>query len=286
MDHVPILNALVIEVTLPATVFIAIAKAPAIPGTYALLPVLFIVTELCAIGLAYALGRAIRASRATQGMLMLTGAFGNTAFLGYPIMLAVMPKMFPAGVLLDEFGMMILMYVCAAVITARFGAAAGEGEPVSLLGTLGAFARSPIFLAVIGGIVAHFARGHMPAATHAATAMLMQILAYLGQATTPLVLLALGASLRPRAAASPVLFLSGALKLIACPILMWCLFRIVGLSGDLLHIGVLQASMPTGVVVSVLCSKHGLDGAKAGGAVCATTAISLITIPLMQAFLR
>lgn len=283
--HVPVMNGLVMNVTLPATIFVAIASAPAISASYAMLPVLLIVVQLAAVAISYGLGRMLRLPSATMGMILVTGAFGNTAFLGYPVILALMPRMFPAGVLLDEFGMTILMYVGTAIVALRYGAEQGENGTSPWL-ALAKFLRGVIFLSIVAGLVAHTIRGHLPGWTHPITSTALQVMSYLGQATTPLVLLSLGASLRPREAASPLVLVPSAMKLVVVPVLMWGLFFCFGLPRELVGIAVLQASMPTSVIVSVLCERHGMDGARAGGVVCASTALSILTIPVMLTLLR
>ncbi len=111
---------------------------------------------------------------------------------------------------------------------------------------------------------------------------------YLSQGTTPLILLAVGVALQPRAAlAAPgAALLPCLLKLVVCPLAMWGACRLLGFHGDLLRVGVLQAAMPTSVLASVLCAHNDMEGALAVGVVFLTTTLSFLSLPLMLSLLH
>ena len=284
--HVPILNGLVINVTLPALIFLALTRAPQLPASDARLPPALWLAEGLTLVAAYGSGRLLRLPRSAQGMLLLVGVFGNTAFLGYPITLSLMPQEFPATVLLDEFGCVIVLYLLSALIGGAFGSGGGDRREALLR-----FARSPLFLAVMAGLAARLvpwpSAVHANPGIHALGGILIQCLSYLSLGTTPLILLALGVALQPRAAlAAPrAALLPCALKLILCPLLMWTVCRVFGLHGGALRVGVLQAAMPTSVLASVLCAQYDLEGSLAVGVVFLTTALSLLTLPLVLSLL-
>ena len=285
--HVPILNGLVVNVTLPALIFLALVRAPALPASAARLPVAFWLAESVTMAVAYGLGRLLRLPRAGRGMLLLVGVFGNTAFLGYPITLSLMPRAFPLAVLLDEFGCVVLLYLCSAAVGGAFGSQEGDWRV-----GLARFARSPLFLSVALGLAVRLlpwppGLAALPGA-RAAGALFIQCLSYLSLGTTPLILLALGAALQPRAAlAAPgAALLPCLLKLIVCPLAMWGACRLLGLHGDPLRVGVLQAAMPTSVLASVLCAQNDLEGPLAVGVVFLTTVLSVASLPLLLSLLR
>ena len=281
--HVPILNGLVINVTLPALIFLALTRAPRLPLSDARLPLALMLAEGATMAIAYGLGRLLRLTRPALGALLLVGVFGNTAFLGYPIALALAPREFPAAVLLDEFGCVIVLYFSAAVVGSEFGSHGGDPRAA-----LRRFARSPLFLALCLGLVARLLPLPLPLlALRAAGAVLTQCLSYLAQGTTPLILLSLGVALQPQAAlASPrAALLPCLLKLVVCPLTMCTACRLLGLHGDLLRVGVLQSAMPTSVLASVLCAQNDLEGPLAVGVVFLTTVLSLITLPLLLSLL-
>lgn len=285
--HVPILNGLVINVTLPALIFLALTRAPTLPASDARLPLVFWLAEAMTMAVAYGLGRLLRLPRPARGALMIVGVFGNTAFLGYPIMLSLVPNEFPQGVLLDEFGCVIALYLSGALVGGAFGSHEDDWR-----GALLRFARSPLFLSVTAALMVRLLPWpHGFSALPGFMALggvFSQCLAYLSQGTTPLILLAVGAALQPRIAlAAPgAALLPCLLKLIICPLAMWGACRLLGFQGDLLRVGILQAAMPTSVLASVLCVQNGMEGPLAVSVVFLTTVLSLVSVPLLLSWLR
>ena len=284
--HVPILNGIVINVTLPALIFLALTRAPRLPASDARLPLALILAEGATMLAAYGLGRALRLPRRALGALLLVGVFGNTAFLGYPITLSLVPREFPTTVLLDEFGCVVILYLSAAVLGGVFGSHGGDYRAA-----LVRFARSPLFLSVVGALAARLVPWppllfDLPS-VRAVGGVLAQCLSYLAQGTTPIILLALGVALQPQAAlASPrAALLPCLLKLVVCPVMMGMVCRLFGVHGDLLKVGILQAAMPTSVLASVLCGHNDLEGPLAVGVVFLTTVLSLLTLPLLLSWL-
>lgn len=288
--QVPVLNGLVVNVTLPALIIKGLLDAPHLPASDALAPIALLAAEAATFCLAFAIGFLMRLPRPIRGAMLLTGTFGNTSFLGYPIALALLPHFFPVTILLDQFGMTIALYLSAGLIGAHFGESRGEAREVRQ--AMVRFLRSPLFLSLVVGLALHLAP--IPSFLTQTPAMrrvggiLMQCLGYIGQGTTPVVLLALGVALRPEAVRtfiSPILFASG-LKLLVCPIGIWLIARALGLHGGILATCVLSAAMPTSVMSSVLSGEHGLAGDYAVAVVFASTVLSAVTIPLLLSILR
>lgn len=280
--HVPILNGLVLHVTLPALIFLALTHAPALSPSDTRLPAAFWLAEAVTMATAYTLGRLLRLPHPARGALMLVGVFGNTAFLGYPITLSLLPQHFPQAVLLDEFGCVLALYVSSALVGSAFGSQSGDWR-----GAVLRFARSPLLLSVVVGLVVRLlpwppSLTALPAAV-AVGGVLSHCLGYLAQGTTPLILLSVGVSLQPRAAlAAPgATLLPCLLKLVVCPLAMWGACRLLGLHGEWLRVGVLQASMPTSVLASVLCAQSDMEGPLAVGVVFLTTTLALVSLPIM-----
>jgi hypothetical protein len=312
---IPTLNGIVVHVTLPALVVVELVSAPELPRAFVVATFALLIAQAGTMLLAFAVGKAMRLSRPALGALMLTGTFGNTGFLGYPITLArpLVAHLMSAAVLQDQFGMSLSLYPGAAIVGATFGdpAAAhpgtGSGHRSARHRRTAAalrFFRSPLFAALVVGLtirlVPDIVAGISPAAAALLTAAvsatgvqtligtLGKALGYLGQGTTPIVLLALGAALRPGAVrrAPRLVAVSCTLKLLVLPVLMWTLCRALAISGPLLSLGVQEAAMPTSVVCSVLCAQTALEGDLAVGIVFATTVCSAVTLPLALALLR
>lgn len=284
--HVPILNGLVLNVTLPALVLVGLLRSPPLSLRLGLPVLAVFAAEMVSLGAVYAVGRGLRLPPRLLGALLLVGVFGNTGFIGYPLTLALFPRQFPATILIDQFSMSVPMYLSAAVIGARFG---GAGEHQAALKR---FFRSPIFASALLGLALHAlplpaAAGRVPL-LHTLGLIALQCLSYLGQGTTPLVLLALGAALRPGAALTQpaALALACAAKLLLCPLATWMLCRVLGIGGELRMDTLLEAAMPTAVVASVLAGQNDMEGDFAVGVVFAATVLSAVTLPLLLTLLR
>ncbi|MEO7719512.1 MAG: AEC family transporter [Capsulimonas sp.] len=283
--HAPVLNGLVVNATLPALIIHGLATAPAIPARTFCIPLSIILTECVLMALILILGRVCRLTRPRLGALLLVGTFGNTGFLGYPITLALLPHQFPAAILLDQFGMSVPLNIVAALAGATLGTARTDESPRKNLTRI---LMSPIFIALLVGLAAHFLPGSHAALATPVGQIVDKTLGYLAQGTTPLVLLAVGLSLRPEAAGKsiPTLLLSCALKLIISPLIMWPICRLFGLHGDLLAVGVLLAAMPASVMSSVYAAHHDMDGDYAVATVFVSTILSALTIPWMLSLAR
>ena len=284
--HVPVLNGLVLNVTLPALVVTGLLHAPPLSPRLALPVLALFVSEAAALALVAGLGRVLRLPKAALGAVLLVGVFGNTGFIGYPLTLALFPKQFPTAILLDQFGMTLPMYVTAAIVGARLGSGGGHGA------ALGRFFRSPIFFSAIIGLSLHSvsvppALAHSPLLSRFGT-VIVQCLGYLGQGTTPLVLLALGVALRPGAVLRQpkALGLACAVKLLFCPCVVWVLCRAFSITGEVRAETVLASAMPAAVVASVLAGQNEMEGDFAVGVVFAATVLSAFTVPLLLTLLH
>ncbi len=286
--HVPILNDIVLNVTLPALILLGLLRAPALSPRLALPVAALFVAEIAALAVVYGIGRGLHLPRRLLGATLMVGVFGNTSFIGYPLTLAIFPRQFSVTILLDQFGMTLPMYVSAALLGARFGGGDGSGGHGAAIGR---FFRSPIFVSAVLGLGLH---SLPPLPLFQATLLqrvgliLMQCLGYLGQGTTPLVLLALGVALRPGAAFKQpwALALACGSKLLLCPLLVWLLCREFGVHGEVQADTILETAMPTAVLASVLSGQNDMEGDFAVGVVFVATVLSALTVPLLLTFLR
>ncbi|MDQ2800588.1 MAG: AEC family transporter [Armatimonadota bacterium] len=289
--HVPILNGLVINITLPALVLLGLLRAPALSPRLAVLPLAFFGAEIVTLGIAYGIGRVMRLPVGLQGAILMVGVFGNTGFIGYPLTLALLPREFPTTILLDQFGMTLPMYFGAALLGAQFGGSKGSGGGGRRTAIL-RFLRSPIFLSALLGLGLRLVP--IPPALTAVPflretgGIVGHCLEYLGQGTTPVVLLALGVALRPGAAGGRVgpMALACGCKLLVCPLLMWGLCHALGVRGEALMDSVLIAAMPAAVMSSVLSAQNDMEGDFAVGVVFVSTVLSAVTLPLLLTVLR
>lgn len=290
-EHVPVLNGLVLNVLLPAAIILGLAKAPTLGPQMLLLPFLLFVSEAILLGVLALLLRQLKMKPEYTGAILLTGIFGNTAFLGYPITQALLPRQFPSAVMIDEFGMMVALYPFAAWLGGKL-ALGHEAEQKDPRAAIVQFLKGPLFWSIVIGITINLAeplvRPQMPAWSLTGAKMVVQILGYLAAGTTPVVLIALGIALHPGRSEGDgaALVIASLGKLVLLPLIALGLSLVTGIHGESRAILVLQAGMPSGVLTSILSRQYGFDGRFAVKLVCLATALSLISLPLLMLIAR
>ncbi|HEY3298000.1 MAG TPA: AEC family transporter [Armatimonadota bacterium] len=264
-----VLNDIVVYITLPSMIFsvlynykqnlsLSIAKAP----TAGFLMIIIVLLA------AYAIGKAIKLNNATLAGFILAAGFGNTGFLGYPVIQTAFkdPLALVAAVLYDEFSMAIPLYVIGMVIVAVLA-----GEKAHHSQVLRAF-KMPQVWAIPIALAARQFDVPQPIVT---------AIHYLGNGTVPLVMISLGLMLSARSIKGygiPLAIVC-VLKLAVLPVLTLYALRACGVSGSINQSTVVEAGMPTAMMAGVLVSKFGENAEFVAGVIFVTTLLSILTIP-------
>jgi malate permease and related proteins len=145
---------LLTQAVLPATIFYQIWTHPL---SSAMLPPILIMflTVLAALVLSWLTGRVLRFDKPSIGALMIVSSFGSSALIGYPIIQYAFPDRPDAlaeGIAISELGVGLPIFIICPAVAIYFGGTfKGAGD---LWGLVKAYLLSPIFLAVILGLVA------------------------------------------------------------------------------------------------------------------------------------
>jgi len=263
-----VLNKVVLYVLLPAAVLIyaprlelgrEVLAVAAIPWALLLATVLLVngVTRL------------LRLRPDEHAVLLLCVALGNTSFLGYPLVRALLGEdALPYAVIYDQFGAFLIMSTFGLYVLARYG---GDAKP-----TVGLIARRvisfPPFLALVVGLTV------MPAEPPDWIAGGLQRLA---DALLPLVVLAIGLTLKlalPRDELKP-LAAGLTLKLLVMPLIALGLAAMLGMTGKLHDTVVLESAMPPMITAAALAISHRLAPGLAAAMVGYGILLSLLTLP-------
>ncbi len=263
-----VLNKVVLYVCLPASVLI---YAPRLElGTHVLaiaaVPWLLLAATVLLVSLAT---RVLKLRPDEHAVLLLCVALGNTSFLGYPLVRALLGEdALPYAVIYDQFGAFLILSTFGLYVLARYG---GDAKP-----TVGLIARRvatfPPFLALVFGLTL------MPEAPPAWIAGGLQRLA---DALLPLVVLAIGLSLQlklPRDELKP-LAVGLTLKLAVMPLLALLLAPLLGLQGLGHDTVVLESAMPPMITAAALAISHRLAPGLAAAMVGYGILLSLATLP-------
>jgi predicted permease len=270
-----VLNKVVLYVLLPAAVLIYAPRLELGPDVLKVAAVpwaLLIATVLMVNGVTRVLG--LRPDQ--HAVLLLCVALGNTSFLGYPLVRALLGEdALPYAVIYDQFGAFLIMSTFGLYVLARFG---GDTQP-----TVGLIARRvvsfPPFLALVIGLTV------MPVSPPDWIAGGLQRLA---DALLPLVVLAIGLSMKlvlPRDELKP-LVAGLMLKLAVMPLIALGLAAVLGMTGQLHDTVVLESAMPPMITAAALAISHNLAPRLAAAMVGYGILLSLATLPAWTWLLR
>lgn len=267
-EQAAFLFRIVLYVTLPALVFLAITDAELTRRT-SLLPLsAFVINVVCTV-VAILYARAVKLDNRQTGALVLGAGITNMLFV-FPFVLATLGREALAEAILFDLGNAVFVATVAYSMAVRFGAVKTGTVAAFLLKTL----RSPIFLAVAIGIVVNVFHWPIPG-------IVDEILTPLGRATIPLVLIAVGASFSTAGLFGrlPVitLLLRMPLGLATGVFVTWAL----GFEGVTAAVIVVSAAAPIGFSSVTLVSNANLDTEQAASALSISIAVGMISTTLL-----
>ena len=268
-DSAPeVLNKVVLYVCLPAAVLIYAPRLQFGPDVLAVAAVPWLLLAATVV-LVTGVTRVLKLLPDEHAVLLLCVALGNTSFLGYPLVRALLgDDALPYAVIYDQFGAFLILSTFGLYVLARYG---GDATP-TVAGIARRIATFPPFLALLFGLTL------MPADPPAWIAGGLQRLA---DALLPLVVLAIGLGLElklPRGELKP-LAAGLALKLVVMPLVALGLAPLLGLAGTARDAVVLESAMPPMITAAALAIAHRLAPGLAAALVGYGILLSLATLP-------
>ena len=270
-----VLNLVVLYVCLPAAVLRyapRLSLEPALLGVVAV-PWLLLAATVLLVGLC---ARWLRFRRDEHAVLLLTVALGNTSYLGYPLVRALVGEhALPYAVVYDQFGAFMILSTFGLWVLARYGGGHAPGARAMVVRIL----RFPPLWALLAGFTV------MPAEPPHWIAGGLQ---RLSDALLPLAMLTIGLSVRlalPRDELKPL----GAgllLKLAVMPALALAVAPLLGLHGAMAQATVLESAMPSMVTAGALAIAQGLAPRLAAAMVGYGVLLSMATLPLWALLVR
>ncbi len=236
-----VLNRLVIVLCLPALIFRHLPGLNLEAELLALIavPWLLLVASILLVLLA---GRLFDWPRPVLIVLALLLPLGNTSFLGYPLVSALLGADRVAyAVVYDQFGSFLILSTYAVIVLAVFGG----GGPIGWREITGRLASFPPFIALVLALLL---------GNHWFPFWLDLIVDYLADMLVPLVMLAVGLQMKfrlSRSEVSPLIFGLVA-KLIVLPALAWPLARGLGARPEVFEVVVLEAAMPPMITAALM----------------------------------
>jgi hypothetical protein len=263
------LNRVVIMLCLPALIFIHV---PTLEPGLALLPLIAVPWSLLAVSVAIvlALARWLEIRREAVAVLLLLLPLGNTSFLGFPLVAALLgEENVRYAVVYDQFGSFLIVCTHALFVLAWFGS--GRRPSAGEMGRR--ILTFPPFIALIGALLlgnAWFPDWLMALAQDFAAMLL------------PLVTLAIGMSLRLRlvAAYRRPLVIGLVCKLLVLPAAALGLIVLFDTRADIARVALLEAAMPPMITAAALLSSARLAPPLASAMVAWGVLLSAVTVPM------
>jgi len=231
-------------------------------------------------GLAVFLLAAVLTALVGRGGLAVAGAHaqaatgGNLAFLGVPLLLAVLGERATGPIAMAVFAevgvLMPLGLACMGL---------GRGRQRGLGGLGGVLARATLLNPIVLGVAVGAALGllgwRLPGPVD-------RLATFLGASAGPVALFALGGTLAAQRLGDglgPVLGIA-ALKLLAYPALAWAFLRLAGLGPEWISAGVLLASLPTAAYAFVFAQRFEAAPERVSAEILVSTLAGAVTFPV------
>ncbi|MFC4255020.1 AEC family transporter [Altererythrobacter xixiisoli] len=208
----------------------------------------------------------------------LNAGYANTAFLGFPLMLAVFGSAGLAPTLIATI-LTVCVLFAGALIVVDIGLQTGGSKRAMLANLLKSLARNPLVLSPAAGALFLLAGWELPAPVD-------RFVTLLGGAASPCALVGLGLFLADapagKAAAGRVVAALVALKLLVQPLLTWLLAaHVFHLSPAMTGAAVLLAALPTGTGPFMAAEFHGREAGVTARVILLSTILSLATLTVL-----
>jgi len=216
------------------------------------------------------LGRILQWSRARIGALTLVCGFGNTSFIGFPMIEALHGR---EGVKLalvaDQLGCFLALAIGGTIVAALY-----SGKSASAADVMRKVLLFPPLVSLVIGVVAA-SLGGWPQPVDA-------IFDRIGATLVPIALFSVGLQLRLQIQRDQATALGLALgwKLALAPLLVWLGGLAIGVSGAILTIAVLQSAMAPMISATILAEQNDLEPQLANSVPGVGIVLSLLTVPL------
>jgi predicted permease len=278
-SHRPLFGRLVTDFALPAMIFTGLAaRAPRIEILLAV--IVMILAIACHLVLSWAIGKYLHLGRRQMGAFMLVAAFGSSATLGYAMITQIFPGNTNAvtdAIMISELGVGIPLFFIGVMVAMYYGGKEG----VSAWSSIRSYLASPIFIALVAGILASF---FMSSIQDPAWDVILSVLDIMALSLPVFVTLGIALMLRwiPFKTVGVLACVTIILTLVLQPLVALFLSDLVHVAPIETDILVLETAMPSGMVAAVLSDRYGCDGELASVLVIATYLFSLVTMPLIM----
>lgn len=268
------LNQIVFNLTLPLLIFIALHRLD-FSWSLLALPLAAWWNIALGLGLGLLLSRLLKLEPHKAGAFLLVLVFGNTTFWGYPMVRGFWGDAYlPYAIFYDLLGGALAANTLGILVASVSGAGGFNFTYVARR----LLFYPPIWALTLGLLL------HPLALPPVVEAVLFPI----GQLTTPLIMIAVGMSLRFRHWAHEwrLISLATVLRLLLIPLLLWGSLRFFNMPLPIRQTAVMQSAMPTMFLAYSFATTYELDDILAVNGILVTTLTSFFTLFLWHFLLR
>ena len=270
------LSRLVINITCPALI-LSSAMTGELPDRRFILPLLLIsvITYAVLTAAAFLLPRFLTRRKDDEGAIGFALMFGNVGFMGYPVVASIFghEAIFYAAVL-NVVNTFTVFTIGTVLITGKSDTAGSRFEKKVLYST-------PMMAAYLTMAIVALEIDNIPG-------FVSMPLTMLGNITVPAALLIVGSSMSQlplRALMGNVtVYATTVLRLLALPLGVYWLTRLLGFSDLVVNINTVVIAMPVATYGTILCLKYEKDTTLMTEVTFITTLLSMLTIPLLVTF--
>ena len=276
-EDVGLINKIILLICLPAFIINVVIGAKLSLAMF-VTPIVAIVCKIIVLCIAFFICKLFKFNKELTLAIMFCSVFGNTGFLGYPVVTSFFSDKLalPAAVMYDQFGMQFFFLISAPIIASIvIGGGAGTGFNKKIIIDI---LKKPVTIALTLALIFH---------NYTPPAFFMLASKHVGNAIVPLAMISIGLNLKASSALKyikPILIVL-VLKLALLPLFVYFAIKLVGISGVVAQVVILQTSLATAVLSGILTNEYKGDSAFASAAIFATTTVDIVMIPIVASLL-
>lgn len=269
------INSVILYALLPAVILLSI---PTLAWNKDLIPVALVAWIIFGFAFCFfsLLGAKLKWDKKVIACLILTAGLGNTSFVGFPIVEAVLGKeALKYAVVLDQAGTFLICSTFGIWLALSFSSGAAPKRVI-----LKRILFFPPFLAFIFSLI-------LTSMQWIPLGITKNILEQLASLLAPLALISVGLQLKVRDIQSELKFLTWGLvfKLILAPMLIFFIYRALNIPQKIFEVALLESAMAPMITSSILAASYGLHPKLAGLMVGFGVPLSFLTLSAWYLFL-
>lgn len=270
-DNRETLSDIVIYVCLPSLIFTNMYKAN-ISQDMLILPIAGLLLSFILVMIALAYCRMRGYSRKTTWTIILAVSMMNTGFIGFPVTMGLFGEIGFLNAIFFDLSTTILFIIYGILLAREYG----KNRRDVIINTLKFI---PLWAVIIALIFNHFNIGLFYVAEN--------VLKYFGEATIPLIMLAVGLNLDFRSIGenlSDSLVVS-VIKLVISPIVVCVILSLLNIGGMAFNVGIIEAGMCTAMNALVLSIMYDLDSDLMASLLFTNTILCLFSLSIIISLL-